>query len=116
MLADQGVLLLGGKLRLRQVTRLSDDGQHQTPILTSRRDLPAVEVAYRMFERWRQENFFKYLREEYALDALVDYCGGAGRPGSRCTQPGSGRASMPSFERRGLSCLDSRRSTAWRPW
>jgi len=73
MLADQGVLLLGGKLRLRQVTRLSEDGEHQTPILTSRRDLPAVEVAYRMFERWRQENFFKYLREEYALDVLVDY-------------------------------------------
>jgi len=42
-------------------------------ILTSRRDLPAGEVAFRMFERWRQENFFKYLREEYALDALVDY-------------------------------------------
>ena len=71
-LADQGVRLLGGTLRLRQVTRLTDDG-HQTPILTSRRDLPAVEVAFRMFERWRQENFFKYLREEYALDALVDY-------------------------------------------
>ncbi len=71
-LADQGVLLLGGKLRLRQVTRLSEGG-HQTPILTSRRDLGALEVAYRMFERWRQENFFKYLREEYALDALVDY-------------------------------------------
>ena len=71
-LADQGVRSAGGKLRLRQVTRLSEDG-HQTPILTSRRDLPAVEVAYRMFERWRQENFFKYLREEYALDALVDY-------------------------------------------
>jgi hypothetical protein len=71
-LADQGVRLLGGKLRLRQVMRLSEDG-HQTPILTSRRDLPAVEVAFRMFERWTQENFFKYLREEYALDALVDY-------------------------------------------
>jgi hypothetical protein len=26
-----------------------------------------------MFSRWRQENFSKYLREEYALDALVDY-------------------------------------------
>ena len=26
-----------------------------------------------MFERWRQENFFKYLREEFLLDALVDY-------------------------------------------
>ena len=71
-LADQGVRLLGGALRLRQVTRLCEDG-HQTAILTSRRDLSAVEVAFRMFERWRQENFFKYLREEYALDALVDY-------------------------------------------
>jgi transposase len=71
-LADQGIRLLGGTLRLRQVTRRSEDG-HQTPILTSRRDLPALEVAYRMFARWRQENFFKSLREEYALDALVDY-------------------------------------------
>jgi hypothetical protein len=71
-LADQGVRLLGGRLHLRQVTRLTESG-HQTPIITSRRDLSAAEVAHRMFERWRQENFFKYLREEYALDALVDY-------------------------------------------
>jgi hypothetical protein len=49
------------------------DTGHQTPILTSRRDLPAAQVAYRMFDRWRQENFFKYLREEYALDALAEY-------------------------------------------
>jgi len=69
-LADQ--IVVQGSLRLRQVTRLSENG-HQAPILTSRRDLPAIEVAFRMFERWRQENFFKYLREEYALDALVDY-------------------------------------------
>src|SRR5664280_1233039 len=71
-LADQEVRLLKGKLRLRQVTRRMDNG-HQTPILTSRRDLPAAQVAYRMFDRWRQENFFKYLREEYALDALAEY-------------------------------------------
>jgi transposase len=71
-LADQEVRLLKGKLRLRQVTRLAEDG-HQTPILTSRRDLPPAQVAYRMFARWRQENFFKYLREEYALDAVADY-------------------------------------------
>lgn len=71
-LADQGVHLLGGALRLRQVTLLTKSG-HQTPIITSRRDLPAIEVAYRMFERWRQENFFKYLSEEYELDALVEY-------------------------------------------
>ena len=33
----------------------------------------AIVIAHRMFERWRQENFFKYLREEYLIDALVDY-------------------------------------------
>jgi transposase len=72
VLADQEVRLLRGKLRLRQVTRRMDNG-HQTPILTSRRDLSAARVAYRIFERWRQENFFKYLREEFALDALAEY-------------------------------------------
>ena len=44
VLADQEVRLLQGKLRLRQVTRLMDNG-HQTPILTSRRDLQPVQVA-----------------------------------------------------------------------
>ncbi len=71
-LHDQAVRLLKGKLRLRQVTRLADDG-HQTAVITSRWDLTDIQVAYRMFQRWRQENFFKYLREEYLLDALVDY-------------------------------------------
>ena len=62
LLADQEVRLLKGKLRLRQVTRLAEDG-HQTPILTSRRDLSAAQVAWRMFARWRQENFFKVRHE-----------------------------------------------------
>jgi hypothetical protein len=72
LLHDQPVRFLNGKLRLRQVTRLCDDG-HQTQVITSRWDLRDIEVAYRMFERWRQENFFKYMREEFLLDALVDY-------------------------------------------
>jgi len=71
-LDDRNIRLLKGRLRLRQVTRLCE-GEHQTPIVTSRFDVSAIELAYRMFERWRQENFLKYLREEYALDALVDY-------------------------------------------
>ncbi len=72
LLHDQPVRLLKGKLRLRQVTRLTGTG-HRTPIVTSRWDLRAIVVAHRMFERWRQENFFKYLREEYLIDALADY-------------------------------------------
>ena len=71
LLADEEVALCEG-LTLRQITRLCENG-HQTTILTSRRDLAASEVAFRMFERWRQENFFKYMREEFALDALVEY-------------------------------------------
>ena len=59
-------------LWLREVRVLRDDGR-QTPILTNRTDLQAVEVAYRTFNRWRQENFFKYMAEEFALDALVEY-------------------------------------------
>ena len=72
LLQDQPVRFLKGKLRLRQVTRLTETG-HQTPIVTSRWELRAIVVAHRMFERWRQENFFKYLREEYLIDALADY-------------------------------------------
>src|SRR5215468_8327477 len=72
LLHDQPVRFLKGKLRLRQVTCLCESG-HQTQVITSRWDLPDIEVAYRMFERWRQENFFKYMREEFLLDALIDY-------------------------------------------
>ena len=72
LLHDQPVGLLKGKLHLRQVTRLCDNG-HQTQVITSRWDLRDIEVADRMFERWRQENFFKYMREEFLLDALIDY-------------------------------------------
>ena len=72
-LNDRNVRLMKGRLRLRQITRLSKDGTHQTAILTSRFKLPALQVAFRMFERWRQENFFKYMDEEFLIDALVEY-------------------------------------------
>ncbi len=90
-LHDQPVRFLKGKLRLRQVTRLSDNG-HQTQVITSRWDLADLEVAYRMFERWRQENFFKYLREEFLLDALADYQ----------VEPDDPTRTVPNPERRAL--------------
>ncbi len=62
----------GKYLWMREVRVQRKDGR-QTPILTNRQDLPVVEVAYRMFNRWRQENYFKYMGEEFALDALVEY-------------------------------------------
>jgi hypothetical protein len=59
-------------LTLRLIVRRGPGG-HQTPILTNRTDLTAAEVAYRMANRWRQENYFKYAREHFALDALDSY-------------------------------------------
>jgi len=90
-LHDQAVRFLKGKLRLRQVVRLCDDG-HQVQVITSRWDLRDIEVAYRMFDRWRQENFFKYMREEFLLDALVDYH----------VEPEDPTRTIPNPERRAL--------------
>jgi hypothetical protein len=58
---------------MRQVTRLTPDTGHQTKVLTTRADLKPEEVLWRMFARWRQENFFKYMKEEFAVDGLVEY-------------------------------------------
>jgi len=70
-LAEQETVLSKGFV-MREVRRLCDDG-HQTSVVTTRRDLAMVEVASRMFARWRQENFFRYMRHEYALDHLCTY-------------------------------------------
>ena len=42
---------------------------------TIRQDLDPAEVLWRMFNRWRQENFFKYMLQEFAIDGLVEYGG-----------------------------------------
>lgn len=55
--------------RMREVRRLCGDG-HQTSVVTTRRDLSIETVALRMFSRWQQENFFRYMRHEFALDHL----------------------------------------------
>ena len=55
---------------MREVRVLRSDGR-QTAIITTRQDLAAVEVAYRQFNRWRQENYFKYMSAEFALDGLL---------------------------------------------
>jgi len=78
LLADRRVRLSykhGARQRFfacRQVTRLDPDTGHQTHIVTTRTDSVAV-VAHAMFSRWRQENFFRYLRAHYGLDALDSY-------------------------------------------
>lgn len=67
-LAERPVKLSNG-LCVREVRRLTDDG-HQTAVITTCRHLSTFQVAHRMFNRWRQENFFRYMRQEFAIDHL----------------------------------------------
>ncbi len=70
-LAERRVKLSNG-LRVREVRRLTDNG-HQTAVITTNESLSTFEVAHRMFSRWRQENFFRYMRHEFDLDHLCTY-------------------------------------------
>ncbi|MCP4208132.1 MAG: hypothetical protein GY767_13925, partial [Shimia sp.] len=70
-LAERGTFL-GGKVWVREIRKLTESG-HQTSVLSSdyRSNLELVAAA--MFARWSQENFFRYMREHYGLDRLLDY-------------------------------------------
>ena len=65
----------GRVLELRQVTRRKPGDTRQVHILTTRpaAALPAAGVIYRMTSRWREENYFRYGRAHFALDALDTY-------------------------------------------
>lgn len=61
------------QVALRQVTRLDPTSGHQTHVVTTHDDWAVTDVAQRCFDRWRIENFFRYMRPHYALDALDSY-------------------------------------------
>jgi hypothetical protein len=63
---------LAGKLVVREVRKLSEQG-HQTSILSTNYRLDLTELAASMFARWSQENFYKYMRQHYNLDRLAEY-------------------------------------------
>jgi hypothetical protein len=84
-LAD-GSLVLSNGFEVREVRCRSENG-HQTSIVTTRRDLPVLEVAERMFSRWRQENFFRYMRHEFDLDHLSTQAVEAADPWRRVPNP-----------------------------
>jgi len=65
-------VMVGKTFWMREVRRLCDNG-HQTSVMTTRQDLAAEQIARRMFSRWSQENFFKYMRHEYNLDHVLTY-------------------------------------------
>src|SRR6266705_1440637 len=59
-------------LWVREVRKLGTDG-HQVSIVSTNFSGEAAPLAAALLARWSQENFFKYMREHFGLDALVQY-------------------------------------------
>jgi len=70
-LAERGCQL-SNNLWVREIRKLTDSG-HQTSILTTNFQAPMTTLAVSLFARWSQENFFRYMREHYGLDRLIEY-------------------------------------------
>jgi hypothetical protein len=80
----------GETVTLRQVTRrvpARAGATRQIHALTSRTDLPAGEVCWRLSSRWREENYFRYARTRFALDALDSYAAAPDDPDRMVPNP-----------------------------
>lgn len=70
-LAERGTFI-GKQLWVREIRKLTDTG-HQTSIISTDYELEDCNLAANMFARWSQENFFKYMRENFGIDRLLEY-------------------------------------------
>ena len=70
-LAEKPVTLTNG-FRVRQIRRLLDNGR-QIRFITTDPHEAMGEAAGAMFSRWSQEDFFKYMCDEFNLEALPAY-------------------------------------------
>jgi hypothetical protein len=80
----------GQTVTLRQVTRrvpAKAGATRQIHALTSRDDLAAGEVCWRMTSRWREENYFRYARTHFALDALDSHAAAPDDPDRMVPNP-----------------------------
>ena len=73
-LAEMGSRIGGRRngLWVREVRKLTDSG-HQTSLISTVYGELALQDAGRLFSRWSQENFFGYMMEHFAIDALNEY-------------------------------------------
>jgi hypothetical protein len=60
------------KCSMREIRKLSENG-HQTSIVTTVRQASGALLAGKMFSRWSQENFFRYMVLDYDFDKMIQY-------------------------------------------
>ena len=73
-LAERGTYLgeKGKGLWVRELRKLSRTG-HQTAVVSTEYRADACSLSVRMFSRWCQENFFRYMLQHFNIDALINY-------------------------------------------
>jgi transposase len=73
-LAERGSLVGSGKEAtwMREVRKLTKSG-HQVSLISTAFGFPHTDIAARLFSRWCQENFLKYMMQHFALDLLTEY-------------------------------------------
>jgi predicted DNA-binding protein len=59
-------------MKMREIRKLGESG-HQTSIITTNPKLTTELIAGKMFSRWSQENFFRYMLSDFDLDHIVQY-------------------------------------------
>jgi hypothetical protein len=69
-ICEQETVLNG--VSFREIRRLTDSG-HQTAIVTNNRTISKEIAAGRMFGRWSQENFFRYMIIDYDFDKMIEF-------------------------------------------
>ncbi len=82
----------GEVFKMRQITRQDTKTGRQFHILTTRTDLAAGEVIWRMGARWRQENYFRYGRMRFELDSHDSYAATDDDPARSVPNPAKAKA------------------------
>jgi len=81
-ICEMGTLLNGHWFR--EIRERSQNG-HQASIMTTHPTLLTQNTAVKMFSRWKQENFFKYVCENFEFDRMIEY--GTEPVDQKCTIP-----------------------------
>lgn len=73
-LAEKESFIGTGKnsIKVREVRKLTESG-HQTSVISTCYEGPHTLLAARMFSRWCQENFFRYMMQHFGIDLLSEY-------------------------------------------
>ena len=71
-LAERETQLGRKKVKVREIRKQAEGGR-QISIVSTHYGPEARRLAALLLARWSQENYFRYMRQHYGLDALVEY-------------------------------------------